>query len=305
MTDRLCNLKKHLKKKRSCESKFSTLSRELLLLNLDNSTREYITETKNMFACRYCKKTYKSRSSKYRHQKICKKKKEFEERFDKERRTEILINKLSIQVKKLMEEKKMENDTNKQTTTHITTQNIQQINNQQINNHQINNIDNSKNIQINNYGEEDLSHITDNEYKEMLESPFNAMTKLMNAIHFNKNKPENNNLRIPNVKLPFAKIFKDGEWVFSNQYKLLCKAYSVKKEILHKAFLRIESQLDEKTKRIYYEYRQAANDDLFTVQSQLTDIKAAIISGTRTNTPILSKYALRQTCCPKKQLYSF
>ena len=29
----------------------------------------------------------------------------------------------------------------------------------------------------------------------------------------------------------------------------------VKKEILHQAFLRIQNQLDEKTKQLYYEYR--------------------------------------------------
>ena len=63
--------------------------------------------------------------------------------------------------------------------------------NNTMNNNQINNIDNSKKIDIHNYGEEDLSHITDHDYKEMLKDPFSALSKLINAIHFNDLKPEN------------------------------------------------------------------------------------------------------------------
>ena len=132
----------------------------------------------------------------------------------------------------------------------------------------------------------------------MLKDPFSALSKLINAIHFNDLKPENQNLRIPNIKNPFVETFKDCEWVVGNQYKLLCKIYNITKEILHQAFLRVEDQLDEKTKELYYEFRRVSEQDLFTVQSQITDIKATIISGTRHKPPLPSRHALRQTCCP-------
>jgi hypothetical protein len=307
-TEKLCNLKKHLNRKTVCDATYSSISRELLLLHINDNTRNYLTNyicdtPEHVFNCKYCKNTYKSQSSKYRHQRDCKHKHAYEENLERQRHTEILIAKLHEQVKELMEE----NNLGTVDTIDLSANNNgniagNDVNLQNIQNNQINNINNSKKVNINNYGDEDISHITDQDFKEMIEDPYNAMSRLMNAIHFNDLKPENQNLRIPNIKNPFIEIFKDGIWVFGNQYKLLCKAYTTKKEILHNAFLRIEHQLDEKTKRIYYEYKEAADSNLFTVESQLTDIKATIISGTRHKPPVPSRYALRQTCCSKKNI---
>lgn len=310
-TNKTTNLRNHLTKKKVCEPLYSNEPREILLGEMNTLTRNYKYEkNKITFSCNYCNKIYKTHQSKYRHQKTCPIKKEHDEM---KLHTEILFTKLHAQVKELMEEKNLGtvdtidlstnngnvagNDVNQNTQNNI--QNTQ--NNQQIN---IDNsvTDNSKKVHINNYGNEDISHITDKEFKEMIKDPFNAMTRLINAIHFNDSKPENQNLRIPNIKNPFIECFKDGVWYYGNQYKVLCKVYTIKKNILHEAFLRIEHQLDEKTKKIYREYKKAADGDLFTVQSQLTDIKAAIISGTRENPPNPSRHALRQTCCPETQI---
>ena len=310
-THKQYNLRKHLKRKTICEPEYSSVSRDILLDNLNSNTRDYtsnqITNIEQTFKCKYCDNNYKSQSSKYRHQRNCKHKDEYENN----KRTEHLIIKLHAQVKELMEEKNLGTidtiDLSTNTGNNIAGNDINQNNTQNTQNNQQINIDNSitdnsKKVHINNYGDEDISHITDKEFKEMIKDPYNAMTRLINAIHFNDSKPENKNLRIPNIKNPFIECFKDGVWYYGNQYKVLCKAYTIKKNILHEAFLRIEHQLDEKTKKIYREYKKAADSDLFTVQSQLTDIKAAIISGTRKKTPNTSRHALRQTCCPETQI---
>lgn len=315
-TNLKANFKKHLKRKVMCPPKIKNvtikhvikhygLNKYINKNNMGSSKNKIAIENVLNHKCKFCKKIFKSAPSKSRHQLYyCKKK---DTLMDKER-MQNLVTKLSLQVKELMEETNLGTIdmasmyNNKQIANRIN--NNQQINMQHNNNQMINNIDNSKNVNIHNYGDEDISHITDQQYKDMLENPYSALSKLMNAIHFNDEKPENQNMRIPNIKQPFAEVFKDGEWVVSNQYKLLCKAYSVKKEILHQAFLRIQNQLDEKTKQLYYEYRKAAEDDLFTVQSQLTDLKAAIISGTRHKEPVPSRYALRQTCQYRKDIIS-
>ena len=302
-TDRTSNLRNHLKRRTTCNAIYSNLSQDTLLFNMTNKIRTYnqqVMNPTNNFACEYCKKTYKFRQSKYRHQQTCDNKQDFE---IKEERMENLVDKLRVQVKELMEEKQLgtvcvpTND-NKQIANEIYNNTTNQnTNNQNTNNQQINNIDNSKKLQINNYGNENLSHITDDKYKEILKNPYSAMSKLMNEIHFNDEQPENQNLRIPNIKNPFAETFVDGEWVVSSQYKLLCKAYSLKKKILHQAFLRIKNQLDTKTQQLYYEFKEAADGDMFVFQSQLRDIKAAIISGTRHKPPLPSRHALQQSCC--------
>jgi hypothetical protein len=305
-----CNLMKHLNRKNICKSKLKDVTKTEILIYNDitpnippnitpNITPNINTNiTTKTIRCKYCKRIFNTRQSKSRHELYyCKEKPEFEEN---KTLMKNLVDKLSLQVKELMEEKNL--GTIDLSSMYGTKQIANEINNtQQINtqnNQMVNNIDNSKQVNINNYGEEDISHITDLQFKEMLEDPFSAMSSLINAIHFNDLKPENQNLRIPNIKQPFIEIFKDGEWVVGNQYKLLCKIYTVKREILHQAFLRIENQLDEKTKQLYYEFRRVTECDLFTVQSQLTDIKAVIISGTRHKPPVPSRQALRQTCCP-------
>lgn len=294
-----CNLVKHLNRKNICKSKLKDVTKSDILIynDINLSTNIIDTKTTNTIQCKYCERIFNTRQSKSRHELYyCKKKPEFEEN---KTLMKNLVDKLSLQVKELMEEKNL--GTIDLSSMYGTNQFANEITNQQINtqnNQMVNNIDNSKKVNINNYGEEDISHITDQQFKEMLEDPFSAMSRLINAIHFNDLKPENQNMRIPNIKQPFIEIFKDGEWVVGNQYKLLCKIYTVKREILHQAFLRIENQLDEKTKQLYYEFRRVTEGDLFTVQSQLTDIKATIISGTRHKPPVPSRQALRQTCCP-------
>lgn len=289
------NFKTHLNRKISCTPIYSSESIESILLKygfISNTTSDKIEKYK----CQYCDKSFKYKSGKCRHEKNrCKMKRL--QLIENNKRIEHLTTKLLPQIKNILEETNIGTIDLSNHTLSTNSINVTNIQNQ-TNNQLITNIDNSNNLQIHNYGQEDLSHITDQQYKEMLQDPFNAMSKLMNAIHFNDQKPENQNLRIPNIKQPFVEVFEDGDWIVSNQYKLLCKAYTVKKEILHQAFLRIQEQLDEQTKKLYYEYRQAANCDLFTVQSQITDIKAAIISGTRHKNPVPSRYALRQTCSP-------
>ena len=46
-------------------------------------------------------------------------------------------------------------------------------------------------IILNNYGSEDLSHITDKLKTELLNIPYCAIPKMIEAIHFNDEKPEN------------------------------------------------------------------------------------------------------------------
>ena len=65
----------------------------------------------------------------------------------------------------------------------------------------------SNNIQLNSYGNEDLSHITNKFKNNMLKIPYGAIPKLIEAVHFNPGKPENKNITFPNKKEKTIKIF--------------------------------------------------------------------------------------------------
>ena len=65
---------------------------------------------------------------------------------------------------------------------------LDKVGNTTINNTQTNN------IQLNSYGHEDLSHITDSLKTKLIRMPYGMIPKMIEAIHFNECKPENNNI---------------------------------------------------------------------------------------------------------------
>ena len=80
---------------------------------------------------------------------------------------------------------------------------------------------NQQNIQINNYGNEDLTHLTDYFKTQLLNGPFGAIPKMIEAIHFNNDKPENQNIKYPNTNKNYIKIRQNNEWVFKNKQNIL------------------------------------------------------------------------------------
>jgi hypothetical protein len=125
--DRLCNLKKHFSRKVECESKYSSESISSLLTELNGNEKK----TK-IYQCDNCGKEYSSRSGLFMHKKknVCKVTDD--------------INKLTETVQQLMIK-------NKELDSLTARQNTPQINNGVINNIQIN---------LNNYGEESLQHLS-------------------------------------------------------------------------------------------------------------------------------------------------
>ena len=73
------------------------------------------------------------------------------------------------------------------------------------------------NIILNSYGSEDLSHITHSLKNELLKIPYGAIPKMIEAIHFNDEKPENKNIMLPNKKENLVKIFQGDKWVYKNK----------------------------------------------------------------------------------------
>ena len=88
---------------------------------------------------------------------------------------------------------------------------LDKVGNTTINNTQTNN------IQLNNYGQEDLSHITDSLKTKLITIPYGMIPKMIEAIHFNECKPENNNISISNMRDNKIKIFTGDKWVYKNK----------------------------------------------------------------------------------------
>jgi hypothetical protein len=79
----------------------------------------------------------------------------------------------------------------------------------------------TNNIQLNSYGNEDLSHITDQIKKSMLKIPYGMIPKMVEAIHFNDNKPENKNIILPNKRDNKIQIFRHNKWVYKTKDEVI------------------------------------------------------------------------------------
>ena len=151
---------------------------------------------KNM--CQFCEKTFTRKTGLTKHLKCCKQKKIFEEeKHEKMTEKDNEIKELKNIVEKLL----VENKGNTNITNNTT-------NNNNTTNHMTNNI-----ININNYGDEDTKYITSDYILELLKKkPAKAIPELIKYTHFNKEHPENQNIKITNKKEPYIKVRKNDKW---------------------------------------------------------------------------------------------
>src|SRR6056297_2906467 len=64
----------------------------------------------------------------------------------------------------------------------------------------IQNMHNNTTIKLLGYKETDTSHLTDEDYKECVSRVNLSVPHLIQKLHFNKDKPENHNIYISNLK---------------------------------------------------------------------------------------------------------
>ena len=69
-------------------------------------------------------------------------------------------------------------------------------------------------VNINAFGNENLSHITKNDYKKYLSGLFSGFIKFIEKVHFDENMPENHNICITNLKSKYICVYDDcGKWI--------------------------------------------------------------------------------------------
>jgi hypothetical protein len=202
---------RHKSKKLGCKEKIIDYNEKIkdiddkILLTTKNSL-----ETKTI--CLFCNCEYKTKSNLTRHiNKSCTEK-----------------NKLLDNQKQLILEKdKNENKQLKEMLIKLLekqSQPIQPIQPQNITNNITNNINQTNNvIMINSFGNEDLSHITLQDYKQYLNSYFKGFIKYIEKVHFDDNMPENHNICITNLKSKDIKVYEGDKWVAKQKTDIIDK----------------------------------------------------------------------------------
>lgn len=96
------------------------------------------------------------------------------------------------------------------------------------------NITNNQQIVLNCYGQEDLSHITETIKAELLKVPFAMIPKMIKAVHFNNNCPQNKNICLPNKNKSYVKIYEGNTWVYKDKRETI-------QELIDKNYFRLDN----------------------------------------------------------------
>jgi hypothetical protein len=231
---------RHLEKKGSCENKNQ-------LINYQNTNMDIIEKPNNEivlneYKCENCNNKFTTKRSLVRHQKtVC-----IIQEQSKEDKLIDIIKSMSEEIQSL----KSQHHSNNIITNNIgNTQNNTQ-----------NNIQN--NITINAYGKEDISHITDKDYKHLFTKCNSLIPTLIELIHFNEDKPENANVYISNIKSPYAYVYDGNKWNLMNKDEIIDDIYDNKCIIIIDKFDDMKDILNKHTIEMFNKFIEKHDSDI-------------------------------------------
>jgi len=181
-----------------------------------------VQDKNNKFECRFCFQNFTRNSSLNRHYSRCKLKKDS---LLKEELFKLLLDNQKKQQEQQVQYQEqiieLQNQISKLTKNSAKTINYNTYNTQN------NNI-----INVLAYNKTDISHLKDKDYKKVLRRGNFCVPNLVDAIHFNPNKPENHNIYIPNMKTGYIMCWNGESWDIRNREDVIDDIYDEKSNLL-------------------------------------------------------------------------
>ena len=130
-------------------------------------------------------------------------------------------------------------------------------------------INNTQNIQLNSYGKEDLEHITDSMKTQLLKIPYGMIPKMIEAVHFNHEKPENKNIAFTNKKENKIKVYSNDKWVYKDKEEIVTDLIDGKYFILDTHYDSVVETLNKTSKTSYEKFRTFYDENDKILHDQL------------------------------------
>lgn len=236
---------------KDCHTNFKRkLNYEMHLISTKHKNR--VSSKILLFTCSFCNKSFSHSSSLSRHKTNC-----INSTLQKEN------DELRKEIEQLKNGHGQKNITNNNNTT--------------------NNIDTQNIININCFRNENMDYITDKVILQCISKVYGSIPMILERIHFDPEHPENNNVKIPNKKLPHAQIMTDNDkWklvdrndtihsMIDNGYSLLDETFQEKKHVLSN-----KQQKHFKTFQTKYE-----DGDKNTIKDIKDKVELLVINNTR------------------------
>ena len=114
---------------------------------------------------------------------------------------------------------------------------------------------------LNSYGNENMNHITDKMKDDLLKIPYGMIPKLIEAVHFNDEHPENKNISLCNVRDNKIKIFSDNKWIYKDKEQTISDLVDGKYYIMDSHFDENSDNLQIDSKQNYIKFKSYYDKD--------------------------------------------
>jgi hypothetical protein len=198
---------------------------------------ETIINEKNGFSCKYCGQQYKHKQSVTKHIKYSCTKNKTEDLTE-------LVRLLNIRLEN--QDKQIETQS-KQIEKLMGKLEINGSFNTTVNQH----------INLLNYNDTDVSHLTDTDYKNCIKRVCKCVMGMIEKVHFNPNKPENMNVYISNMKDKYMMVYQNNKWMLTNKDHL-DRIYDDKESMIEQW---IEDNKDPEMKKFFNRYLDLKKDN--------------------------------------------
>jgi hypothetical protein len=220
------NYERHMRRKIPCINK--TPLNDMALIEIKNEIMEDLK-------CIYCNEIFTRKYNLIRHiESRCKIKTKHEEKdkqlleLVKQQDIETKIKELHIMKHDMDEREKQFNALIDRLIEFEKANDIKKGINSQSNNNIISNNSNNVNnisITINAHGKEDLSHLTEDDYKKIFKLCNSSVPAFIELKHFDRNHPENCNVFISNINSEYASVYNGNQWILKDKNKVIGDLY--------------------------------------------------------------------------------
>jgi hypothetical protein len=124
-----------------------------------------------------------------------------------------------------------------------------------------NNLNVDGDVKVVKFGNENLSYISDDLFKQILGRGFRAVSEFIEHSHFNKKHPENHNIYIANIRDEYIVIYDGDKWTINRRDEIMEDIIYAKSDLLYKKFKELVGQMNQSDIDRFMRFMHQRDDD--------------------------------------------